>query len=359
MTIPIARVRRILLVRNDRLGDLVLTLPAFQAVRRQWHRAHITALVSGYTAPLLTGTRDVDEVLVDDPADSPGQLARRLRPLGFEAALVFNTNTRNCRAVWQAGIRRRVTWAYKLAGWLLGTHRVKLRRSHPPVHESEFALAFVRALGGAAVMANLSPQLRVDAATSERVAARLRRDLGTAGPLFGVHPGNGASAYNWPPERYIDLVNRLARHGRVMLTGSPAEQPLVDQIRARLARTAENRVAAYTDFTLHELVAAISLQAALTVSSTGPMHVAGLLNTPLVALFSPHPAHAPAKWAPLGNRHTLLVAPLEPDEKASVPRERGETVMSRISVDDVLTANLRYAAESPSSGGYRDLARAS
>ena len=147
MTAPIARVRKILLVRTDRLGDMVLTLPAFQAVRRQWPRAHVVALVSAYTAPLLSLTRYVDEVIVDDPADSTGDLARRLRPMGFEAALVFNSNLRNCLAVRCAGIPRRVTWAYKAPGLLLGNYRVALHRTHPPVHESEFALAFVRKLG--------------------------------------------------------------------------------------------------------------------------------------------------------------------------------------------------------------------
>ncbi len=343
MTIPIARVRKILLVRNDRLGDLVLTLPAFQAVRRQWHRAHLAALVSPYNAPLLSGSRDVDEVIVDDPGQHPRDLGRRLQPMGFEAALVFNSNTRNCLAVWHAGIRRRVCWAYKPAGFLLGNYRVRMHRTRPPVHESEFALAFVRRLGGAAVMENISPELHVNPITRQRIAARIRRELGAGGPLFGVHPGNGASAYNWPQGRYIELINRLARHGRVMVTGSPAECPLLESIQKRLARLTESRVGFYTDLQLPELTAAVSLQTSLTASSTGPMHIAGILGTPVVALFSPHPVHSPEKWAPLGDNHTLLVAPLEAGEDPRVPKQRAAEVMDRIRVDDVLGANLRYA----------------
>jgi ADP-heptose:LPS heptosyltransferase len=348
------------LVRNDRVGDLVLTLPAFQAVRRQWPRAHVAALVSRYAAPLLSGTSYVDQVIVDEPEQSARQLGRKLRPSRFEAALVFNTNTRNCLAVWHARIARRVAWAYKAAGLLLANHRLRLHRSHPPVHESEFALAFVRMLGGAAVMDNLSPRLEVDQMTRERVAQRIRRDLGSSGPLFGVHPGNGNSAYNWPIDRYVELINRLARHGRVMVTGSAAERALVESMRGRLARLAENRVGMYTDFDLPELAAAICQQTALTVSSTGPMHMAGILGTPVVALFSPHPAHAPAKWSPLGSGHALLVAPLEPGESVRVPRQRGEQVMGRITVDDVLAANLRYRDKWLAAGGRADdLARAS
>ncbi len=341
-TTPIARLRKILLVRNDRIGDLVLTLPAFQAVRRQWPRAHVAALVGSYTAPLLSGTGYVDQVILDEAADGPRELADRLKPQGFDAALVFNSNTRNCRAVWHAGIARRVCWAYKPAGMLWGNCRVKVHRTHPPIHESEFALHFVRRLGGAAVMANLSPQLHVDTHTRQRVAARIRNELGGAGPLFGVHPGNGASAFNWPVDHYVELINRLALHGRVMITGSVAERPLLAEIRGRLSGSVEGRVACFSDFELGELAAALSLLTSLTASSTGPMHIAGILETPVVALFSPHPVHAPEKWAPLGNRQTVLVASLEAGEDARVPRERGEEVMSRIRVDDVLAANLQF-----------------
>jgi ADP-heptose:LPS heptosyltransferase len=235
----------------------------------------VAALVSRTNAPLLNGTRFVDEVIIDDPHDDAGALGRRLRPMGFDAALVFNTGTRNCLAVWYADIGRRVCWAHKPAGFLLGNRRVWLHRTHPPVHESEFSLAFVRALGGAAVMENLSPRLHVDPATREQVAGRIHRQLGGGGPLFGVHPGNGGSAYNWPQGRYIELVNRLARHGRVMVTGTGAERPLLDSIHKRLARLTENRVGFYADFQLSELTAAISLQTALTASSTGPLRSSG------------------------------------------------------------------------------------
>ncbi len=72
------------------------------------------------------------------------------------------------------------------------------------------------------------------------------------------------------------------------------------------------------------------------------MHLAGVVGTPCVALFSPHPAHVPAKWAPLGEHHTLLVAPLAEGEDASVPREQGTELMNRISVEQVVRAALNY-----------------
>ena len=75
------------------------------------------------------------------------------------------------------------------------------------------------------------------------------------------------------------------------------------------------------------------------------MHVAGIVGTPVVALFSPHPAHVKEKWAPLGSMHRLLVAPLEAGEDPRIPREQGTATMARISVETVLEANLKYAKQ--------------
>jgi len=338
--------RRILLVRNDRLGDLLLTLPAIEAVRRNWPAAHVTALVSNYAGPILSRQSSIDELVFDVETQSGWQLGRRLRAMHFDAALVFNTNTRNCLAVWSARIRRRVCWAYKPAGWLAATDRVTLRRSHPPVHEAEFAMAFARALGGEAELAAAAPRLDIDPATRQAMAQRIARELGTTGPLFGVHPGSKHSAYNWSASRYAQLVCHLAHFGRVMVTGSPQEQPILDLIRRRLNGPVAKRVGFYSDLALRDLAAAIVQQTVLVVSSTGPMHLAGIVGTPVVALFSPHPAHAPAKWAPLGSNHTLLVAPLEPHEDVRVPAERGTDVMARIRVEDVVRAALNYVPRS-------------
>lgn len=338
-----ANYQRILVVRNDRLGDLVLSLPALEALRRHWPAAHVSLLASRYAAPLLAGSRIVDEVVEDDPRQSAWQLARRLRAMHFDAALVLNTNTRNCLAVWAARIAKRVCWAYKAAGCLAGNRRVYLHRSHPPVHEAEFALAFVRRLGATGRLADLSPRLVVDPHALDVVRDRIHRDLGTHGPLFGVHPGNGHSAYNWPVEKYAALVSRLAVEGRVLVTGGPSERGMLDELRAGLSPSARGEVLVVSDFSLRQLVAALAQLTALTASSTGPLHVAAALGTPVVGLFSPHPAHLPAKWAPLGPHQTLLVAPLAPGQDARVPPTQGSALMARISVDDVLAANLHYA----------------
>ncbi|MFV2070523.1 MAG: glycosyltransferase family 9 protein [Pirellulales bacterium] len=334
------QVERLLIVRNDRMGDLILTLPTIELARQAFPAAEISLLVTGYTAPLVAGNSHLDRIIEDNPSDSCWTLARRLRAYRFDTALVINTNRRNCLAVWLAGVSTRVCWAYKPLSYLLGNRLVHRHRNRPPIHESEFALEFLRRLDVSASVSDTEPHVEIDPPDHQGVAARIARDLGEVGPLFGVHPGNGQSAYNWMPTQYIRLIERLARHGRVMVTGGGAEQRLLDRIRDALPGPALARVAFYSDFSLGELTAAIAMQDVMTASSTGPMHLAGLLQTPVVAIFSAHPAHSPVKWAPLGSNNVILVPPLAANEAADVGAEEGARQMARITVDRVIDANL-------------------
>jgi ADP-heptose:LPS heptosyltransferase len=338
--------RRILLVRNDGIGDLVLTLPAMTAIRRQFPDAHLTALLGPGAAGLLDGSRLVDFTMIDDPSQSHFQLAARLRQGRFDTAVVFNSKSRNCRAMWLAGIPTRVCWGYTPLGMLLGNRRIFVHRSRPPIHESAFCLEFARRLEAQPQSTDFAPQLAIDTALRDQIASRIAGELGTAGPLFGVHPGDKGSAYNWPASHYAELAIRLARVGRVIITGKQLERPLLEQIRSQLSDETRKRVGLFWNLDLLELAAVIEQQTALTVGSTGPMHVAGIVGTKVVALFSPHPCHSPKKWAPLGDGHTLLVAPLHAGEDPYVPRNKSAAVMARISVEQVLEANLRIARES-------------
>ncbi|MEQ8791123.1 MAG: glycosyltransferase family 9 protein [Pirellulaceae bacterium] len=335
-----SRVERLLIVRNDRIGDLVLTLPTIEAARRALPHARLTVLVGRYTAPLLVDHPDIDQVLVDGGGGARA-LAAQLRPHCFDAALLINTNTRNALAAWLARIPLRVAWAGKPAGMLLGNRRLRLHRSRPPIHEAEFARAFLGRLGVSDVPKIGVPRLTVDPAARRTAAERIRAQLGDDGPLLGIHPGNKNSAFNWPRENYVRLARELTRHGRVMVTGGPDEADLLDAFRREVDANPTDRIAYFHDFTLPEMVAALSLQDVLTVSSTGPMHLAAVLGTAVVALFSSHRAQTPMKWAPLGRKVTILQAPLAPDQSDEIPAAEGDAHMRRIGVESALAANLR------------------
>ncbi|HTN77356.1 MAG TPA: hypothetical protein VL096_18985, partial [Pirellulaceae bacterium] len=90
--------QRLLIIRNDNIGDMVLTLPMFEAARAAWPAAHLALLTRDYVAPLAECSPHLNELLVDQPRDSVWQLARRLRAGRYDTAIVINASKRICLA---------------------------------------------------------------------------------------------------------------------------------------------------------------------------------------------------------------------------------------------------------------------
>ncbi|MDP2807686.1 MAG: ADP-heptose--LPS heptosyltransferase, partial [bacterium] len=118
--------KNILVVRNDRLGDLILALPAAAVLKRQFPEAKITYLVSKNTAALVPFSQDIDEALID-AGKSVFELAGILRAKRFDAAALLHPTLRLASALWLAKIPVRAGTAYR--GYsLLFNRRVKQHR---------------------------------------------------------------------------------------------------------------------------------------------------------------------------------------------------------------------------------------
>ena len=334
--------RRLLLIRNDRVGDLLVTIPAIEAIRQLWPTVKLTVLTSRVAAPLLQGYPAIDNVWVEKPPQSTWQLSRRLREGAFDTAIVAHTTWRNLLAVRLAGIPNRVGWGRKLPGKLFANYRLNISRSRPPVHEADFALRLVGMLQPTLPAAEYPIRLQIDDATRAQVRTRIEQQLGTSGPLFAINPSHFRGAYSWPSEQFAQLAAELTQVGRVLVTMGPMETEFAAKFGALLPPDIRSRVAIITDFDLRQLAAAFQLADVVTSANTGPMHLAGALQRPLVALFSAHPAQSPAKWHPLGSRNTLLQAPLLAGEAPEIPTERADEHMARITVAEVVAANLQW-----------------
>ncbi|WP_169795859.1 glycosyltransferase family 9 protein [Curtobacterium ammoniigenes] len=129
--------------------------------------------------------------------------------------------------------------------------------------------------------------------------ARLPESVAALPRYVVVHPGASVPARSWAPEHHAALVNLLAQHGiAVVVTGSPGERALT----ARVAGTTAIDLGGAT--TPAELAVVLAHADAVVVGNTGPAHLAAAVGAPIVSLFSPV---VPAiRWAPYGTRVALL-----------------------------------------------------
>ena len=220
--------RKLLIVRNDRLGDWVLTLPLVEAIKGAWPACRIDAMAAAAVTPLLVRHGAIDEVL-PSPAGRLGGVAaaaRRIRAGRYDAAVVVHPDLADTLAVWLAGVKVRVGNAYR--GYSpLYNRRTRFHRGPSTRHEIEYNLHYLEPLGLAPATAR-PPRLKAAVDDRARAAVVLARHGVPPAGYIVVHPGSGGSSLNWPRERYRALVLELARMAGVpvVVTGSPAEAEL-------------------------------------------------------------------------------------------------------------------------------------
>lgn len=305
-------VTRILCVRLDQIGDVLMTTPALRALRESVPRRHITLLTSAAGAALAPYLPDVDEVIVYDApwvgsarAASTGDeaaLLARLRACAFDAAAIFTVYSQNplpaATLCFLAGIERRLAHCRENPYALL-TNWLPEHEPHTGVrHEVERQLALVRSVG--ALLADpfdTRLRLTVDGVARATLNDKLRvRGVDLAEPFIAVHAGASAPSRRYPPALFAEALDLLAATARcpVLLTGSHAESELTRDV-MRFSSSARARLIDLAGaLTLGELIALIEKTSLLIANNSGPVHLAAALGKPVVDLYAlTNPQHTP------------------------------------------------------------------
>jgi ADP-heptose:LPS heptosyltransferase len=320
---------RILLVRTDKIGDVVLTTPAIAALRKKFPKARIVGLVSPVAAELFRSNPHLDEHIVLDPAEYLGffgwwRLVRRLRREKFQVAVVFQTRKRVAFALMLSGIRFRIGPYSKWWSWITYNLGRRQTRSAVEMHEAEYNIQLLREFGIAVADTKEKTYLNVDEEAA-RHATRffVEKGLSKNYKTVAIHPGMAGSALNWPESHYVALARRLIRRYNVIITGGPGEAALVERVFNGIARQ-QSYAPDQPVFTryvgtqgLAETIALLNSCDGVVAPSTGPMHIAVALGKKVVSVFPPIKVQSAVRWGPYGVGLGTNLG-LSPSDQASV-----------------------------------------
>ena len=309
--------QRVLLLRLERIGDLLMTLEAIAAVRQGAPAAEIHLAVGSWNADLARLLPGVDCIdILDAPwlsqegtRSSPREAAAligRWRRLRVDLAINFEPDIRSNALLAASGAPRR--FGYFTGGG--GGFLTAALRHDPTVHTAANALRLVRhALPSAAPPehASTGPALNVPPDADARAGRRLAVRDGH-GPLVGINPGAGRPVKEWPAERFAAAASALAAHddATIVLLGSPAERKTADAVEHALPERVR-RIDLAGDLPLVELAAVLGRLSLLLTVDTGPMHLAAAVGTPVVGIFGPSD---PVRYAPRSPRSEVVHADL-------------------------------------------------
>jgi len=311
--------RRILIVKPDHLGDVVLTTPALTSLAEKFPEAELWYLAKRSSRPVLEGHPAVTHLETFDApwCCNPGEprlpwpavtrLARRMRRLEFDAAVALQDSPLTNLFVALCGIPRRVGYAPRG-----GRHLLTDCPPAPPAdehavdsHERLVAVLGAEPTGGPPRL-YLSPDERTEARRLLTDRARLTGGF-VAFHLGAAHPGKTTS-----PAKAAAIAQALHKSLSlpVLLLVGPHETSRLVAVTERLADvTADQRTAGDPAFpSFHELsvrqLAAVLSEATVYVGhDSGPTHVAWAVGTPTVALFGPG---NPERWGPRGTGTRIL-----------------------------------------------------
>lgn len=307
-------VRRVVAIRLDNLGDVVMLGPALRRVQRTLPAAAITLMATpggSQAAALLPWVDDVmvERVLWQDisgtwPLDPARELAlvERIREHQFDAALIFTSFGQSPHppafACYLAGVPLRFGQSKEFGGGLL-TQWVRPRPDS--LHQVDRNLHLLASIGFPVTEEDTRLELAVPA-DARAAAERLLAGVGVNPhePFVALAPGASAAARRYAPERYAEVAARLSAMGQpVVLLGSPREVELIGSLMAALAGAA-NVVSLAGQTTVPEMTAVIERCALLIANNSGPLHLAEALGRPMVILYSgtEYESQWRPRWAP-------------------------------------------------------------
>ena len=354
----LAEVREVVVLRLDRIGDVLMSLPALFTLRAALPRARIRLAVGPWSQEIARRA-PVDEVVVwsapwaarrGEARDSARALWRRARALGkdgLDLAVDLQGDLRASLLLAATGARRRVGYANTGGAYLL-TDVVPLDETVSWVEQNQAAVAVALRAANVTVPAPVDPPRGQD---RERTASLLER-LGLSSvrrPLIGIHPSGGRLVKQWDPARWAEVAARLETEfgGTVVITGAADDRPLAEAV----ARGLRGKAVDLTGrLGVDETMAVIAGLDLFLSPDTGPMHMACAVGTPSVAVFGPSdPARYFSGRAP---RHVVVRAALwcapcnlirkPPEECAGAdPPE----CLRLVGVDEVHAAAVRLLTE--------------
>ena len=320
---------RMLLLRPDHLGDLVLTTPIFDALKQNAPNAHITMMVGPWSSEIVARHPGIDRLLT---CPFPGFLrtpqkalapyillfsvAKQLRRGHYDLAINLRPDFWwGAALLYLARIPCRIGYALEPGKPFL-THAEHLQQpEHATISNLRLASAALQASGYPPLAEPYTPeryplQFIPTPAEQQWVTDRLAQEgTGAGTSIVVIHPGTGAAVKLWRTRGWATCADTLteslttAAPVRIILTGSKNEQPMLEEI----ARGMQSPAVLVTDATVGQLAALLGRALLVLSVDSGPLHLAVAQGIPTVQLFGPTDPRIFGPWG-IHERHIVLAS---------------------------------------------------
>ena len=303
----------ILIVRTDRIGDVVLSIPMAEIVKKKYPQCKIKYLIRDYTRALLDGNPFIDEVIIADEEEGSILFSKNLKKIKektFDTCIVVNPTFKIALLLFFARIKNRIGTGYRWYSALFN-QKVFEHRKYGDKHELEYNINLISKLGieSSEVPEEMQFELKIDEKSSEKINSTLSENGFKPGKkIIIIHPGSGGSSVDLPKEKLIELTKMLSGLDKVsiVITGSKSEYKLCKEFEV------SNEVINLSGQLDISLLKALINKANVFISnSTGPMHIAAALGVHVIGFFPKILACSQKRWGPYTEKKSIFIPSID------------------------------------------------
>ncbi|MFA5008367.1 MAG: lipopolysaccharide heptosyltransferase II [Candidatus Omnitrophota bacterium] len=293
--------KKILIMRTDRLGDVILSTPVIANLRKFYPDSYIAFLCRPYTKDVVEGNPYLDEVIIYDKNKehrgifSSVKFCLSLRKKKFDAVFILNPNNRSNILAFFAGIPRRIGLNRKMGNLL--THPIEDRKHEGKKHELEYTLDIIKEAG--IPITEKQTHFPIKKESEKKIEELLLANGLKNSDFIVMHPSASCPSKRWAEENFIKLT-RLVKEKtklKVIVLSSKEEKKFTEAL-------AKEEVIDFRGILTISDIGALLKKSKLFVSNdSGPVHIAASLNVPVISIFGRNdPGLSPTRWKPLGEK---------------------------------------------------------
>ncbi len=332
--------KRILIIRTDRIGDVVLSLPAVRAVRKAFPGAYVAAMVSPATKDIVKGNPDINEIIIYDKKGKHRNFFKTLvfslwlKKKKFDIALILHTTARVNLITCLARIPKRAGYTRGKMDFLLTDRLYDVKRLGEK-HEAEYSLDLLRSVG---IKAKMSQPVVYINEMDEANAERLLKENGLREreKFIAVHPGASCISKRWPEENFALIADALSEElgVRIVLLSDEEESPTGEKVRSSMKK---EPVFLCGKTSLGETAALLKKSMLFISNDSGPVHIACAVGTPTISIFGRNQRGlSPERWGPLGKNSAYLHKKVGCSECRAHNCKKGFMCLKEITPEEVI-----------------------
>jgi ADP-heptose:LPS heptosyltransferase len=290
------KIKSVLIIRHDRLGDVLLSTPVYATLKKLFPHLHISVLVNNTHADLLVNNPSVDKIVTTN-LKQPLKIFRQLRDNHFDLTLTLNKNFSATATFFSlsSGAEIRVGYYHKENAW---AHNIRVSPERQALHETENNLELLRALGIQETQSQ--PRLYFSNDEVQKVENIMRQSQITSNPpIVLVKSGTRLAKWGWPWEKFRVVIEQLMESVQVWMINGPGEETELLNAIANM----RNKPQLLPQLSAKELALLIKECDVLLCNHTGIMHLASAVNRPVCVIFK----HGEIRrWGPLNSDSIVL-----------------------------------------------------